>query len=276
MTPGDRIFRVDGRPTRLGRILLAGELVDTEPLPSDRFRTAPGWVVSHVIKGSGTYHDDEGRQQAIEQGMVTVVAPGVPHRYGTPPGTPWTELFTIVTGPLTDTLAAVGILAGNGPRLPRTPVPAPALRAVLAAGQADVTEAEHQLLALAGLLVDITAADTPGTTRPRGPVEQACALLTEDLRAPVNLREVAAAVGLPYDTFRRRFVAEVGQAPLAYRNGHRLREAAGLLRMTTMTVRQVARLYGFHDEFHFSRRFRAHFGAPPSAYRHGTGGTEGR
>ncbi|MFF3030945.1 AraC family transcriptional regulator [Streptomyces rubiginosohelvolus] len=264
MSTGLRIFRVDGRQTRLGRILLAGEVVDAEPAPSHELRTLPGWVVSHVTRGSGTYLQGDGRQQVIEPGMVTVVAPGVPHLYGTAPRSRWTELFTVVTGPLTDTLAAAGVLAGNGPCLPRAPLPAPALRAVIAAGQPTATDAEHQLLALADLLVDITAADAPD---PCDPIKKACALLTEDLQAPVNLREVAAAVELPYDTFRRRFVAEVGQAPLAYRNQRRLQDAAGLLRMTTMTVRQIARLYGFHDEFHFSRRFRAHFGAPPSAYR---------
>ncbi|MEU2250989.1 AraC family transcriptional regulator [Streptomyces sp. NPDC019224] len=268
MNSGVRIFRIGGRRTRLGRLLLAGEVVDAEPAPSHELRTVPGWVVSHVISGSGIYRQGGGGEQTIVPGMVTVVAPGVPHLYGTLPGGRWTELFAVVTGPLADALAAAGVLAGSGPRLPRTPVSAPALRAVIAAGQPTATDAEHQLLALAGLLADITAADTPD---PRDPVKEACALLTEDLQAPVNLREVAAAVGLPYDTFRRRFVAEVGQSPLAYRNGRRIRDAAGLLRMTTMTVRQIARLYGFHDEFHFSRRFRAHFGVPPSAYRRDSG-----
>ncbi|MFD6416288.1 AraC family transcriptional regulator [Streptomyces sp. NPDC060194] len=264
MNSGLRIFQVDGRRTRLGRILLAGEVVDAEPAPSDELRVLPGWVVSHVVAGSGTYRQGGGHERAILPGMVTVVAPGVPHRYGTPPGGRWTELFTVVTGPLTDTLAATGVLAGSGPHRPRTPLSASALAAVIAADRPTAADAERQLLALAALLVDITAA---GATAPHDPVAEACALLTADLQGPVDLREVAAAVGLPYDTFRRRFAAAVGLAPLAYRNERRLRDAAGLLRMTTMTVRQIARLYGFHDEFHFSRRFRAHFGEPPTAYR---------
>ncbi|MFI7272388.1 AraC family transcriptional regulator [Streptomyces sp. NPDC049879] len=268
MAPGIRILRTDGRRTRLGRLLLAGEVVDAEPAPSRGLRTAPGWVLSHVVEGSGTYRDGDGRVEAIGPGMVTAVAPGVPHTYGTPPGGRWTELFAIVTGPLADMLAAVGVLNGNGPRSPRTPLPAPALRAVLGAAQPSTAAAEHQLLALADLLIDTNA---PASPSPGDPIAAAEALLTADLHTRVNLREVAAAVGMPYDTFRRRFTAEVGQAPLAYRTAHRLRGAATLLRTTTMTVRQIARLCGFEDEFHFSRRFRARFGVPPGAYRRGAG-----
>jgi transcriptional regulator GlxA family with amidase domain len=78
---------------------------------------------------------------------------------------------------------------------------------------------------------------------------------------------VAESVGLPYDTFRRRFTAEVGLSPLAYRNAQRLRSAATLLKMTEMTIRQIAIQLGYADEFHLSRRFRAHFGVPPRTYR---------
>ncbi|MER7577635.1 AraC family transcriptional regulator [Streptomyces sp. NPDC126514] len=264
--PGTSILMVDGPQTRLGRILLAGEVSDADPGPFNGPRTQPGWVLSHVIEGSGTYRHDDGREQPIVPGTLTVVAPGVRHTYGTLPGGRWTEQFAVVTGPLFTTLADVGILVGNGPRPLRAPLPATVFRTVFGARPA--IAGEHQLLALADWLVD---AGPTADSAPSSPIERACILLTADLGAPVDLRAVAAAVGLPYDTFRRRFAAEVGQAPLAYRNGHRLRGAASLLRMTTMTVRQIARHFGFNDEFHLSRRFHAHFDMPPSDYRRGTG-----
>ncbi|MFF4985522.1 helix-turn-helix domain-containing protein [Streptomyces sp. NPDC001046] len=262
MQPGIRLLMVDGPQTRLGQVLLAGEVADAEPGTYTELRTVPGWVLSYVIDGSGTYRHGDGRQEPIAPGTLTVVAPGELHTYGTSPGERWTELFAVVTGPLFTTLADVGILVGNGPRPQRTPLSATVFRAVFSTRRA--TAAEHQLLALADWLVDagMTTASTPSD-----PIEEARVLLTADLQAPVNLHEVAATVGLPYDTFRRRFVTEVGQAPLAYRNGHRLRGAASLLRTSTMTVRQIARLFGFNDEYHFSRRFHAHFGVPPSEYR---------
>ncbi|MGI5397270.1 AraC family transcriptional regulator [Streptomyces sp. CA-251251] len=260
--PGTRILMVDGPQTRLGQILLAGEVSDADPGPFEGPRTQPGWVLSHVTEGSGTYRHRDGREEPIVPGTLTVVAPGVPHTYGTLPGERWTEQFAVVTGPLFTTLADAGILVGSGPRPLRAPLSATVFQTVF--GSRRATAGEHQLLALADWLVDAAPA---AESAPSGPTEQARILLTADLGARVDLREVAAAVGLPYDTFRRRFAAEVGQAPLAYRNAHRLRGAASLLSMTTMTVRQVARHFGFNDEFHFSRRFHAHFGVPPSDYR---------
>ncbi|MBO0885175.1 MAG: helix-turn-helix transcriptional regulator, partial [Mycobacterium sp.] len=89
----------------------------------------------------------------------------------------------------------------------------------------------------------------------------------------LDMREVATRVGQPYDTFRHRFAAEVGQSPLAFRNTRRLQAAATMLRMTDLTVRAIARTLGYTDEFHLSRRFRARFGCSPSTYRAGTGRT---
>jgi len=78
---------------------------------------------------------------------------------------------------------------------------------------------------------------------------------------------VAAEVGLSYDAFRRRFTAQVGQSPSAFRTSRRLQTAATLLRVTDLTHREIARALGFADEFHLSRRFRAQFGVSPRDYR---------
>lgn len=262
---GIRILVSDAPPTRLGRLVLAGEVLDAEPVMPRSLRTIAGWVLSYVTAGTGSFRHADGRIEPIGPGALTIVPPGVPHTYGTPRGQPWTELFAVFSGPLFDTLATLGVLVGTGPRVLSVPPRAAALRTVLSAVPRSRALAEHQLLALSDWLIDTT--EPPATSGSDPAVTAACELLTVDLAAPTSLPEVAAAVGLPYDTFRRRFTAEVGQSPLAYRNAHRLRSAATLLRMTEMTIREIARQLGYADEFHLSRRFRAHFGVPPRVYR---------
>jgi len=261
---GLRILVSDAPPTRLGQLMLAGEVLDVEPPMPRSLRTLTGWVLSYVTAGTGSYRHADGRVDPIGPGSLTIVPPGLPHTYGTERGRSWTELFAVFSGPLFDGLETLGVLVGDGPRVLSTPPRAAALRTVLSAVPRSRALAEHQLMALADWLIDTTEPPAAGVDPA---VTAACELLTADPAARVALPEVAAAVGLPYDTFRRRFTAEVGQSPLAYRNAHRLRSAATLLRMTGMTVREIAERLGYADEFHLSRRFRAHFGVPPRTYR---------
>jgi AraC-like DNA-binding protein len=255
----------DGPATRLGQIVLAGELIDTEPImPRTTLRVMDEFVLSVLVGGDGHYRDGTGRDERIVAGAHTVIPPGVAHTYGTDPGVGWTELFVVFTGPLFDGLAAQGVLAGAGPRYPRPVPPIEALRSVLRTPPRSQRAAEHQLLALADWLLDI---DGPAESGLSAEVADAVSRLSDDLTGQLDLSTVAAGSGLTYDTFRRRFTAQVGQSPAAYRNARRLQTAATLLRLTDMTHREIARTLGFADEFHLSRRFRAHFGVPPRDYR---------
>jgi AraC-like DNA-binding protein len=265
MQRGLRVIASDGPSTRLGQLGLAGEVIDDEPRVGRALRVNEGYVLSVLISGRGTYRDGARAEAPIAGGAVTTVRPGVWHWYGTAPGERWTEIFAVFSGPLFDTLAAGGVIPATGPRRPRPLPSAEALRAVLQAKPASMAAAERQLLALADWLAEANP-PAPDTGR-SAPIVAASAMLAEDLGAPVDLRAVAAAVGLPYDTFRRRFAAEVGQAPLSFRSDRRLQTAATLLRMTELTTRTIARTLGYADEFHFSRRFRARFGMPPRDYR---------
>ena len=144
----------EGPSTRLGRLLLAGEVIDDEPIMPSTLRVMDAYVLSVVLDGEGAYRDADGREERIVAGAHTIVPPGIPHWYGTDPGHRWTELFAVFAGPLFDSLAELGILAAAGPRYPR-PIPSiEALRAVLRTPPSSQRAAEHQLLALADWLLD--------------------------------------------------------------------------------------------------------------------------
>lgn len=252
----------DGPVTRLGQIVLAGELIDDEPIMPSTLRVMDAYVLSVLIGGEGNYRDADGRDERITPGAHTIVPPGFPHTYGTDAGERWTELFVVFTGPLFDSLAH---LAGAGPRYPVPPPSIEALRTVLRSPPRTRRVAEHQLLALADWLIDTDdSADSPDVSTE---IVDAMGRLADDLTASTDLATVAAESGLSYDTFRRRFAEQVGQTPAAYRSVRRLQAAATLLRLTDLTHREIARTLGFADEFHLSRRFRSHFGVSPREYR---------
>jgi AraC-like DNA-binding protein len=174
-------------------------------------------------------------------------------------------LFAVFTGPVFDTLATAGVLADTGPQARRSTSSIRALRTLLCATPRSPLAAEHQLLSLADWLLD--TAKPPAATGLTPLVAAAVDRLSDDLDASIDMKALAAELGLPYHTFRRRFTTEVGLAPTTFRSTRRIQTAATLLRLTNMTVRQIASTLGYTDEFHLSRRFRTYFGVPPSKYR---------
>lgn len=259
-----------GMATPIGRLELAGELVDAEPVMPSGLRVLSSFVLTVVTGGRGTYRHADGREEPIEPGAITLIRPHEPHWYGTPRGGRWSELFAVFAGPLFDNLVDAEMLPPAGSRhvdpMPSTAV----LRSLLAASPRSRRATERQLLSLFDWLLDIAEPTSDGRSEP---IARAADRLAADVSARVDVRALATEISLPYNTFRRRFTVEVGQAPRAYRDGHRLQTAATLLRVTNLTLRTIAEVLGFTDEFHLSRRFKAHVGQSPRDYR--SGGTVG-
>ncbi|MBA8795507.1 AraC-like DNA-binding protein [Friedmanniella endophytica] len=259
----------------LGAVRLAGEVSDDVPhVPVAR--RMDSWILSVVTAGRGLYRepptgDRRGVEETITSGSVLLVPPGRTHWYGTRGNAVWSELFVVFDGALFDTLAAAGTLRARRPA-PLDPVPSMAgLRAVVSAEPVDAAAADLRLLALAGWLAELRAAERDGAA-PEGRdagLARAARRLAADTRAELDLHDLATETGMSYDRFRRRFAAVHGRAPAAYRNEARLAAAAQLLRLTGLGQREIARRLGYSDEFHLSRRFRARYGVPPGRYRRG-------
>lgn len=258
-----RITMSDQDPTPFGRVLLAGEVSDAEPLVPGPLHALPGTVISLVTAGTGFYRHADLRTEPIAGPSLTVVLPGEQHWYGTRPGERWSEWFAVVEGPAFDLLRQTGRLTWSGPRpLPRGVRSADL--ALLLRNAPPRSGAEQQIWALASWLSDALA---PSVDDETALWDRAARLLGEDLPRQLEMRDVAARLDLEYDRFRRTFRERFGRSPLAFRNDRRLEVAATLLRATNLTCREIARRIGFSDEFHLSRRFRGRYGVPPTGYR---------
>ncbi len=74
-----------------------------------------------------------------------------------------------------------------------------------------------------------------------------------------------SAVSKPH--FFRLFRQEFNMTPQEYQLKRRLREAEKLLHLTELPVKEVARLAGWNDPFHFSRLFTRRHGVSPRDFR---------
>jgi AraC-like DNA-binding protein len=265
-----RITMSDQDPTPFGRVLLAGEVSDAEPLVPRPLHSLSGTIISLVTAGTGFYRHADRRTEPIVAPSLTVVLPGERHWYGTYPGQRWSEWFAVVEGPAFDLVRQTGRLTWSGPRPLARGVRQADLALLLRSAPPD-SGAEQQVWALAGWL---SGALAPGVDDETARWDQAARLLSEDLPCRLEMRNVAAQLDLEYDRFRRVFRDRFGRSPLAFRNDRRLEVAATLLRATNLTCRVIARRTGFSDEFHLSRRFRSRYGVSPTGYRTGSGSAD--
>jgi len=166
--------------------------------------------------------------------------------------------------------------------VPADPVAGRATAAIveLLAGEIGVREAGSR--AAAARLIDLLLIaairrwsdhDTEGAspswlTALRDPViGRVLALLHDRPEEQWTLDKLAREVHVSRATLARRFTEEVGEPPLSYLSGWRMRIAAQRLKHTTETVESIAHEVGYTSEYAFNRAFSRHRGQPPGRYR---------
>ncbi|HWT23928.1 MAG TPA: AraC family transcriptional regulator [Solirubrobacteraceae bacterium] len=262
----------------VGRWVLAGTISGGRGLdPASPMRALESYALVAVRRGPVAYADAHGAAFDAATGDVLLIRPGVAHWYGTRrAGATWDELYVVFDGPLFDLCAAGGLFARTAPVArpePSSLWPERLLRLLL-----DVARPAGPrlpaMVAFVGLLAELVpSADGPPPDRARphtaaDAVARARVLLASDLARPLGAPEVAAAVGMPYDSFRKAFREHSGTSPSRYRTQRRVAAARELIRYRPdMTNRELAELLGFSDEFHFSRRFTEHTGRTPRQFR---------
>lgn len=91
------------------------------------------------------------------------------------------------------------------------------------------------------------------------------AMRKNQYRDSFSLSEMAALSRMPVETFRKRFVSEVGMPPQSYQLFCKMERAKTLLK-EGYTVRQAGVEVGMVDPYHFSKTFKNIVGMSPSAY----------
>jgi AraC-like DNA-binding protein len=269
--------------TPLGRFLLAGAIEDGGGVgPRRPLRVYGDYALVCLTGGGGAYEDANGVQRRLAAGAVVTVFPELAHWYGPQHKSgrvePWDEVYLTFAGPAFDLWRGAGLLDPARPVCDAAPADWPArFRALIAdlARPADAAGRVRQVAALQSLAADLLppgaglpAPDSGGAPDVSPWLARARGLLEDGLARPADLAAVAAATGVSYETFRKRFQREAGVSPARYRLAKRIEAAQRLLTYAPqMTNRQLAEAFGFSDEFHFSRRFREVTGVTPTEFR---------
>jgi AraC family transcriptional regulator, arabinose operon regulatory protein len=98
-------------------------------------------------------------------------------------------------------------------------------------------------------------------------IQKAAAFLRDNFKQPFSLPNLAKTSALSVSRFSHLFRRQMGCTPVQFLEQQRLAHATQLLRLTGMSVEEVAAESGYDDPFYFSNRFRQHLGRSPRNFR---------
>lgn len=86
---------------------------------------------------------------------------------------------------------------------------------------------------------------------------------------PLNLRDIAASLGMTSVQFSKRFKKAYGETPIDYLTRLRMEKARTLLIETKLSLEQISECCGYANGFYLHRVFVKQMGVTPSQYRKG-------
>lgn len=253
----------------LGKVGALGVIRGSRGAGMDRMRVFGQWAFVYLVEGRGFYEDANGVSIEVGAGNWILVFPELPHRYGPRPGQRWDEFYICFEGPVFEEWRRAGILDATRPVGTLKPVSVwwrhfGKMVGEMEAPGGTVLEA---LTLWQYWLGRIMAGHEQPKGRTEAWLERAGRLLEQGLtEGDAGGREVAAALGMGYENFRKQFTRHMGVSPGKYRERLRMERAKLLLRGKRVSNKELAEILGYCDEAHFSKAFKRLAGMSPRAY----------
>ena len=265
--------QAEERMSRGSPVGAVGLETDKPPImEASRGRTLRYHAVMYILAGRGFFQDQATARREVSPGTVFYLYPGRWHWFDPHPGTVWTEYWVLFDG--AEAERRFGKLL------------APPARPIHAVGRDDaLVEAYEQLYEVwlyggrgygqyASLLLHriltgfFLAVEQIAFPHLNELVHRTRELVGRKLgAAEVDFRRLAAAEGMSYERFRKRFKAATGLAPKQYHLAAKINRARQRLMTPKLSVKEIAAELGFSDALYFSRLFRTKLGLSPQQYR---------
>jgi transcriptional regulator GlxA family with amidase domain len=98
-------------------------------------------------------------------------------------------------------------------------------------------------------------------------IENSIAYMRSHLNQPLQVATLAGVANISASHFFAMFKRLTGCAPIEFFITLRMRRACDLLDETSVSVKEVAAILGYDDQFYFSRLFKSATHMPPTHYR---------
>ncbi len=217
-----------------------------------------------VESGKGTVHLD-GESFSPRAGDSYLLQAWRDQRYYSDPSDPWKKHFVNVSGPLAESLvAAYGL--GRHSYFRGLDLMNEFSRAVELAKRRDGDCTPEMTSLFCEILLKMQR-HVKKREHPTGVAQEAKDYLNRHVTDPFDMAELCRQVSRSESQTIRLFKQHFGTTPYAYLLSKRLELAQRLLDNTALTVREIAQMLCFSDEYYFSNLFKSKLGISPSQYR---------
>ena len=224
------------------------------------------YVLEYVVRGKGhiRFNDHYYEPQA---GDVYLIQPRIQQEYWSDPDDPWEKIWFDVSGSLMDALCSVYQLRGIV-LFPQCPLEKEFREGIEILRRQEENTLERFSLVLHKILYRLHRHRQNNPEQCKSPEGlRLKAFLDGNWQKPLSLKTMAALIRKsPAQTFRI-FQKDWNITPYAYLQNLRLFIACQYLRNSDCTVKSLAVMTGFKDEFYFSNWFKQKKGVSPSLYR---------
>ena len=226
----------------------------------------------YITDGQGEFQSAAIPRTVVDAGTVILLTPGVWHRYRPGAKTCWSYYWVHLGGRYLEQLLERRVLSSER-AIFKTGLQDSLLRAYLSLIERARAEPPGFQQMMCGNILEILGAalavdaEQPDAARLGTLVRQATVMLEQQVERDVDLRQLAASLGVSYDGFRHAFKRHTGLAPHHYLQELRVNRAKELLYGTELPVKEIAVALGFADPYYFSRAFRKTTGVSPNRWR---------
>ncbi|WP_372779032.1 helix-turn-helix transcriptional regulator [Litorivivens sp.] len=98
-------------------------------------------------------------------------------------------------------------------------------------------------------------------------IQKSVSYLNRSYTECIAIEDLAKRQNMTRESFSRLFKKELGRPPFEYIVNLRMNKARLLLQNSNQSIKSIANVVGYSDQYNFSRLFKKYYGMSPKAYR---------
>lgn len=231
------------------------------------------YQIVYISKGRGTFSSSLTKKTSISKGQVMLLFPGQWHSYCPLKETGWNEYYIGFEGMIIDNIAENGFI------VPESPILNVGINEDLVhlfsnaikVAKEDKTASQQYLAGITfnilGTILSLAQNRNFESKESSQKIERAKVIMIENLHKNIDIKGIAANLGISYSLFRKAFKEYTGYAPAQYVQELKLRKAKELLAETNHSIKEVSYELNFSSYEYFLSFFKKRVGHTPMEYR---------